>query len=756
MDSVEKIIDEYPFLNYIKEDKSHYRHAKDAGYDDPYDLFLIGDSGGFLMNINYGDKFVNTELMYQMADFYRANKTYTYFSVDSIPYRELRKREEYRRRYGLTVPCLMKADGRIVDVHITGSHYNFINYAPIEQLDESSVSSNDKRAVGKKIKDFAKFIDAQFWTHHVMDFAIRNGFHLMIDKTRRGGFSYIMAADSANTANLLPNKTVIHVANDKKYLTKKGGLTDFTLANLRFYETQTPFHRGILTTDAENFILGFKTPNGLISPKSWNSGLFSVSANNNPDCAIGKDAVEVKTEEVSTMDNFDDYMNVTEPAMRTGAYTTGILMCWGTATAGNMQTFERNFYSPKRFNFMPFENVWDRDSRNEVCGYFKSYAWGLQGEIDGVKALDKDGNSNLEAAIRIAFKEREKKRQDCDTFADYINYLGQYALYPAESFNSTTENIFTSPELMAWAERLRTDNAFKIYTDGVLVETENGIVFKPNSRIEAEGGKLNKDYWEWIESVPRKNHENPHGCIRIWFHPIKIDHIDKTGKRVKSVPLGEYSITYDPVGLDKERKEINTRHSHNSIEVWQNPSKYNGFKPRLVAAYYGRTEKLIEADRICYMLAIYYNCVGTTGVEINRGETVSNFTKWHALKYLMKDPVNIWDSSIKGAVTSSYGINMGSEKTKLEGLRLLKEALYSEIGKNELGQSVYMFHTIYCYQHILELIKWNNIGNFDRVSSMILRGIQWKLQDVEAAKELAHRKKVLDVDDNNILNRAWY
>ena len=95
------------------------------------------------------------------------------------------------------------------------------------------------------------------------------------------------------------------------------------------------------------------------------------------------------------MDNFDDYMNVTEPAMRTGAYTTGILMCWGTATAGNMQTFERNFYSPKRFNFMPFENVWDRDSRNEVCGYFKSYAWGLQGEIDGVKALYKECNSNL-------------------------------------------------------------------------------------------------------------------------------------------------------------------------------------------------------------------------------------------------------------------------------------------------------------------------------------------------------------------------
>jgi len=34
---------------------------------------------------------------------------------------------------------------------------------------------------------------------------------------------------------------------------------------------------------------------------------------------------------------------------------------------------------------MPFENVWDKDSRGEVCGYFKPYAWGLQGEHNGVK-----------------------------------------------------------------------------------------------------------------------------------------------------------------------------------------------------------------------------------------------------------------------------------------------------------------------------------------------------------------------------------
>ena len=80
----EKYIKDYPFLQYINEDKSHYKHAKDCGYNDPDDLFLIGESGGFLLNIQPGDKFVNTHLFTEAADFYRKNKQYTFYKVDSI------------------------------------------------------------------------------------------------------------------------------------------------------------------------------------------------------------------------------------------------------------------------------------------------------------------------------------------------------------------------------------------------------------------------------------------------------------------------------------------------------------------------------------------------------------------------------------------------------------------------------------------------------------------------------------------------
>lgn len=754
--NVESAIKNYPFLNYINEDKSHYKHAKDAGYDDPDDLFLIGDSGGFLLNINPDDKFVNTHLFTEMADFYRKYKCYTTYREDSIPYRQLRKREEYRRKYGFSAPCLLQ-NGVIKNIRITGNHYNFLNYTMMEQLNTSTTKSSHKASVGAKFYDFSKFIDAQFWTWHCLEFAKRNGFHFIIDKTRRGGFSYMMAAKTANTLNLEPRKVVIHVAADKKFLTATGGLTDFTINNLRFFETKTPFVRGILSTDKENFRLGFKLPNGIVSPKAWQSALFSVSAMNNPDCAIGKDAIEVNVEELSTMENFDDFMAVTEPAMRTGSYVTGNLCCWGTATSGNMQVFEQNFYSPKAFNFMPFENVWDKDCRNEICGYFKPYCWGLQGQIGDRYAMDEDGNSDLELGIRIAYNERQKKKDTAKTFADYINYLGQYALMPAESFSSATENLFSSEELLAWEERLRTDNSFKFYVDGWLFDINGKIEFKTNARIEAEGGKLNQDYWDWIEGVPRKGHEHPHGCIRKWFNPIKVPYFDKDGKQVIGTPPGLYSISYDPVGINKENKLITNKHSHNSIKVWMNPCTYNGFKTALVCAYYGRPEKLEQADRVCFYLARYYNCIGTTGVEINRGETVSNFTKWKALKYLMRDPVQIWDTSIKGAVVGSYGVNMGDGAKKLEGLRLLKEMLYSIVGKNDLGEDIYLFQTIYDYQSILELKKWNSLGNFDRVSEMIIRALQWKLNDIEAAKELAHRKKLKEINNTrDILHRDWF
>lgn len=746
----------YPFLEYIEEpDKEKkYKKASDCGWYDPHNNFLIGDSGGFLLNIRPG-KFVNTELFNEAARTYQATGKYTQFKVDSIPHRQFRRRECDRRRNGFSAPCWQNPDGSIEDVWITGGHYNFLNYTRMERTDESSVIVTEHGATAKKIYSFPSFIDAQFWTWQIIEFCRRNGLHLIIDKTRRGGFSYIMAADSSNEVNLSKHKVVIHVAADNKYLIKQGGLSDFAVNNLKFFEEKTPFKRGIYSPTTDSFKLGYRMKNGVEADDSWSSSLLSVSANNNPDCAIGKDAVTIKVEELSTMQNFDEFMNVTEPTMTVGTRTTGTLMAWGTATAANMQIFEQNFYNPRAFGFMAFENVWDNDARNEVCGFFKSYAWGLEGEIDGVKGFDEDGNSNLRIGLKLAARERIEKKKTAKTFAEYLNYLGQRALFPVESFSSASENIFSSEALNKFEDKLRVDNSYKFYTDGELFEDgTKKIYFKSNARIRIENPDM-KTY-DYIQGVPRRGNEDPHGCIRVWFAP-EYEEIYINDRLVRGILPGTYVAVYDPVGIDKDKKEITDRHSHNSIFVIEMPRERNGFKPKLCAAYYGRTERLEEADEKFYRLCKWYNCIGTGLVEINRGETVSNFRKWKATKYLGYEPLYVWDSAVKEKVSTSYGYNIGSGPKKLDGLRLLKEFLYEVIGKNEFGEDIYVFERFLDYQTILELKKFNAEGNFDRISSLILLGIYWKSIDIKGKRELASRKKVTeDNDKTDIFNRQWF
>lgn len=745
----------YPFLEYIEEpDKEkNYKKASDCGWYDPHNNFLIGDSGGFLLNIRLG-KFINTELFNEPARTYQATGKYTQFKVDSIPHRQFRRRECDRRRNGFSAPCWQNPDGSIEDIWITGAHYNFLNYTRMERTDESSVIITNHGATAKKIYSFPSFIDAQFWTFQIIEFCRRNGLHLIIDKTRRGGFSYIMASDSSNEVNLSKHKVVIHVAADNKYLTKQGGLSDFAVNNLKFYEEKTPFKRGIFSPTVDSFKLGYRMKNGVEADDSWSSSLLSVSANN-PDCAIGKDAVTIKVEELSTMQNFDDFMNVTEPTMTVGTRTTGTLMAWGTATAANMQIFEQNFYNPRAFNFMPFENVWDNDARNEVCGFFKSYAWGLEGEIDGVKGFDEDGNSNLRIGLKLAARERIKKKETAKTFSEYLNYLGQRALFPAESFSSASENIFSSEALNKFEDKLRVDNSYKFYTDGELFEDGlKKIYFKSNARIKIENPDAK--IYDYIQGVPRRGNEDPHGCIRVWFAPeYEETYIDD--RLVRAILPGTYVAVYDPVGIDKDKKEITDRHSHNSMFVVEMPRERNGFKPKLCAAYYGRTERLEEADEKFYRLCKWYNCIGTGLVEINRGETVSNFRKWKATKYLGHEPLFVWDATIKEKVSTSYGYSIGNSPKKLDGLRLLKEFLYEVIGKNEFGEDMYVFERFLDYQTILELKKFNADGNFDRISSLILLGIYWKSIDIKGKRELANRKKVTEYNDKtDIFNRNWF
>lgn len=117
--------------------------------------------------------------------------------------------------------------------------------------------------------------------------------------------------------------------------------------------------------------------------------------------------------------------------------------------------------------------------------------------------VDKWGNSNIEVGLKLAARGRAKKKKNAKSFSDYIGYVGQRALFPAESFNSASENIFVGEKFNMWEEKLRVDNSYKFYVDGQLFRNEAGnVVFKSNARIKNEDPTAK--VYDWIQGVPRK------------------------------------------------------------------------------------------------------------------------------------------------------------------------------------------------------------------------------------------------------------
>lgn len=730
------------FNNYLKEDKSKYPTATSKGFKDKDNDFLVGDSGGFLFNQNF--KFVNTYLLSEVATFHDVNRCYTYEETDSIAHKKFRKREEYRRKFGFEAPCKLNKDGTITNLRITGEHYNFLNYVKILRLNIKKLVAT---GIPEKKIDFARFFDSQYWWYKSKEFSKNNGYNLIVCKTRRAGFSYMEGKGAANTVNLYPDLTVLLAAWDKKYVTQGNSIAPMALEQLEYYETQTPFKRGIISRDIENIKLGYKDKQNI--DHGYKSRLVSVSTRNNDNAAIGKDGVEVKIEEIGNMNNFNGFMRQTDATLKTGSFVTGQAIGFGTINSNSesAEVFEANFRNPKRWRFMPFENVWDSASRNMVCGFYKPYWWGLEGVLPtGEYAMDVDGNTIYDISIEIVKHEHKEEFDNCDTLKDFIDYKGQYGNCPNDSFNSSNENIFSSVALDNHIKRVAETEDFKFYRDGMLVEDvlKGTIELKSNLQFINEGfPSLAHDF---ITRISPSNSEDNYGCIREFFSPSRTN---------GSIPDNLYRIWVDPFGVDKFKDKVTNKNSFGGIYVYMNANNITGNPGDiLVASYVGRPETLEEFDKIVLKLSKYYNA--KVMVESDRGNTIVNFKQWKETARLSLEPNLAWDTSLQGKTGRQFGLSMGAgtSNRRLKGIEYLAEWLYTVRTVDGDGMPILNLHYIYDLGLLRELKKWTITGNYDRVSTMVVG-----MFDV---KELLYSAVVPKKQDNerervpSVLNRPWF
>ena len=748
------------FYKYILEDKSKYKTATESGFIDPDNDFLVGDSGGFLLNYNF--KVIDTYKFSEVADHHDEYGYYTDSPEGSLSHRQFVNTESSRRLHGITYNCKLlledeaeyyrlppnKRSKLLKPLRITGDHYNFLNYTEISRVDKASMEIGSSRTATKS-DGFPRFFVSQYWLSKVLEFCHANGYNLVTAKSRRAGFSFFQSSRSANRTNLVPNSKWVVSAYDKKYLIRSGGLSDMTRRNLNFYESNTPFNRGpkgdgLLKKDLEELKVGFLDKGG--TEQGYLGSIFAVSFGpKQADAAIGKDGWEINIEELTNAPNLNEFLDVTDPATTAGTFKTGIIFGWGTTGSreGSWAKFRDWFFNPDAYNAIGFENVWDKESRNETCGYFKPFWESLEGiNTAGVAAMDEHGNSNFKVAMELSDIERVAAKASKDEAA-YIVHCGQFANTPSEAFFTSTGSMFSSEALISHATRVKNDPELRYHIDGNVIDTKGTLEFRSNTWLKENGYNTNP----FIPSYYRRSKDNVKGCIRLWHKP----YIDPSTGRI---PNDMYYVVYDPFGKDKLPKDVKVDDSLASIHVYMRPNPFIGPKCDLmVASYSGRLATMEETDRTALNLCLYYGGFDNMFLpEVNRGETIKNFRLWKNLKLMASDPMYAWDANMSDKEGNKYGIVIGDGGTKSRGLQYLYEDLYTVVGRTNTNAPIYAFQYIYDLPYLEELLKYDYTGNFDRVSTGIVKAY-FSNSNMFASKKVNKEKAN---DENSIWNRSWY
>lgn len=310
-----------PFIDYLCEDKSKYPKASEGisyitnkPLYDPDNDFLIGNSGGILMNIDF--IVINIERLSRSADAFDEYGTYCDYDPTTPAYESFWQRETSRRKKGVIIKAKLyykdipkffdkattdeERDLLLKPMRITGAHYTYLNYGRIERTPNARERAKLKREGAEHVETvmgFPRYWDGDYWNFKIDEFIANNKFHLTKAKARRKGFSYKRGSQAANTINLYPNVTVTLAADQLAYLTDKGATTFMAKKCLDHFEEHTFWKRGYISEAIDDILMGYRVSTKGLKNFGWLSNLYSVAIGKNESAAVGKKAIEIDFEE---------------------------------------------------------------------------------------------------------------------------------------------------------------------------------------------------------------------------------------------------------------------------------------------------------------------------------------------------------------------------------------------------------------------------------------------------------------------------
>lgn len=722
-----------PFIDYLCEDKSKYPKASEGisyitnkPLYDPDNDFLIGNSGGILMNIDF--IVINIERLSKAADTFDEYGTYCDYDPSAPAYESFWQRETSRRKKGVFVKAKLyykdipkffdanttdeERESLLQPLRITGAHYTYLNYGRIERTPNDKERARLKREGAEYVETvmgFPRYWDGDYWNFKIDEFIANNKFHLTKAKARRKGFSYKRGSQAANTINLFPNVTVTLAADQLAYLTDKGATTFMAKKCLDHFEEHTFWKRGYISEVIDDILLGYRVSTKGLKNFGWMSNLYSVACGKNESAAVGKKAIEIDFEEAGKFPNLQKALDVTLSNTESGAISVGTIRVYGTGgTKGaNWAAFSKAFYNPKMNKMLCMENVWDINKRHEVCGFFFPQVWDCEPYVER-------GNSIIFTAYAWDKQDKENHFHNNDS-ETHIIYKAQRANTPAEAFINTTENMFASSELNLHISNLINDNATRFFQDGWIIVNDLGNSNKAEFIPKAECIKRDifgkGRFHEFVNQVPHGSRDDTHGCVRMYYRPFLVN---------SEVPKDLYFVSVDAYKVDKAQKDVTDKHSLYSAQVWMRSNTITPYPNQklLVCEYIGRLDTMEQNDIVTMGMCLMYNAECCP--EAGTGETVSNFIKYKLRRYLMLDPTNANTRKLTNPNNNDYGIVIGDGDKKYNGLRMLKEFIYEPLSYTADGKPIRRLKSISSVRLLLECQRFTAEGNFDHISAAIV------------------------------------
>lgn len=626
------------------------------------------------------------------ALYYKEHGCYTNLTPNSNKNSDYGKwiREEIRRcYYGYVRP----SDGE----WITGDYYFFLNYCPILISDvDDSDDKKGKKKRAKRVIDFPYVWEGHYYLSHYLEQARNNGHHACMLARRGAGKSFFGAARLAKRFILGEDEEVkkkvqcVVTASERKYIIGANQVLDMFQYYIDFCANNTQFPAARLENTAQNmkWTMGFiDQTNG--TKKGTLNSVMGITSKDDESKLIGSRGQLYLIEEMGSFPRLLGMYARLRPSVEDGENVFGQIYMYGTAgdDESNFSSAQEIMYNPVGYNMQAIKNVYDKEGqgRQYFTYFFPSY-------INRANCYDKNGNSDVIKALIEVLQDRYITKYNTTDINSIVKRISEYPITPAEAILRANKNLFPVVELNERISQIDNDPGF--YNDtyvGHFVQVKDHIEFRPSTDIPIRQYPLNDNRAE--------------GAVEIYTMPQRNSDGEVPGER--------YIIGYDPV--DDDESQTMSLTSMFVIDLWTD---------KIVCEYTGRKRLADDNYEIVRQACMFYNakCL----YENNKKGIYSYFAQRNCLYLLAETPEYLRDKDLikvigignKGrGVNATLGINNYANLLIQQWLIKPVTNVVEEDGEQK-EMTISNLYNLKGRALILELIKFNPDGNFDRVRAL--------------------------------------